>query len=71
MLSIADPKTTHEVTAMKGVSLDHVGTIAARLRSDSLKETVDLKTHQEASSQYALSCMLTLSRSLTRVTQSG
>lgn len=34
MSSLADPKSTHELNALKGVSLDHVGSIAARIRQD-------------------------------------
>ncbi|ORY37374.1 sister chromatid cohesion C-terminus-domain-containing protein, partial [Leucosporidium creatinivorum] len=34
MSSLADPKSTHELNALKGLSLDHVGSIAARIRHD-------------------------------------
>ncbi|KAK4701477.1 cohesin loading factor subunit SCC2, partial [Phenoliferia sp. Uapishka_3] len=46
MAHLADPKTSHEANALKGLSLDHLGTIGARLRHDINLSTSDgsLKT---------------------------
>ncbi|GAA5958783.1 hypothetical protein JCM21900_004761 [Sporobolomyces salmonicolor] len=34
MATLADPKSTHETNALKGIALDHLGTIAARVCRD-------------------------------------
>lgn len=34
MTTLLDPKSTHEINALKGIALDHVGVIAARIRMD-------------------------------------
>ena len=49
MTAMADSKTTLEVNAMKGVALDHLGAIGARLRQDSLDDQSTLKTLPEVS----------------------
>lgn len=49
MTHLADPKTTHEANALKGVALDHLGPIGARIRLNLELSTRDgsLKTFQE------------------------
>ncbi|GAA5844746.1 hypothetical protein JCM11251_002267 [Rhodosporidiobolus azoricus] len=34
MATLADPKSSHEVNALKGIALEYLGTIAARIRND-------------------------------------
>ncbi|GAA6021361.1 hypothetical protein JCM10207_002022 [Rhodosporidiobolus poonsookiae] len=34
MATLADPKSSHEVNALKGIALEYLGTIAARIRQD-------------------------------------
>lgn len=52
MATLADPKTSHESNALKGVSLDHLGPIAARICQALSSSSQDggLKTLQDVRS---------------------
>lgn len=50
MATLVDSKSTHEINALKNVSLDHLGLIGARIRGElnkSLKVKEGLKTLPE------------------------
>lgn len=49
MTALADTKTTAEVTAIKGVALEHLGTIGARVRADFPDESKGFKSLHEVS----------------------
>ncbi|GAA5844309.1 hypothetical protein JCM9279_001763 [Rhodotorula babjevae] len=48
MATLADSKSTHESNSLKGIALDHIGVIAARIRNDLSAPTTDLKSLREA-----------------------
>ncbi|BGP51653.1 Sister chromatid cohesion protein 2 [Rhodotorula kratochvilovae] len=47
MATLADPKSTHESNALKGIALEYVGAIAARVRLDVGKATSGLRSLRE------------------------
>lgn len=47
MATLADSKSTHESNSLKGIALDHIGVIAARIRNDLSAPTTGLKSLQE------------------------
>ncbi|GJN94290.1 hypothetical protein Rhopal_007364-T1 [Rhodotorula paludigena] len=50
MATLADSKSTHEVNALKGLALEHVGAIAARVRHDLGEAGTGIKSVRELAS---------------------
>ncbi|GAA6048643.1 hypothetical protein JCM3770_001996 [Rhodotorula araucariae] len=48
MATLADPKSTHESNALKGLALEYIGVIAARIRFNAGKPTSGLRGLREA-----------------------
>lgn len=44
MATLADPKTSHENTALKGLSLDHIGNVIAHIRSLTSEKAASLSS---------------------------
>lgn len=54
MATLADSKSTHEVNALKGLALEHVGAIAARVRHDLGEAGTGIKSVREVRLQIPL-----------------
>ena len=49
MATLADPKTSHENTALKGLSLDHIGNVIAHIRSLTSEKAASLSSLSQVS----------------------
>jgi len=63
MATLADPKSTHESNALKGLALDYIGTIAARIRQDLSAKATGLRSLREVRSHSSPDAQALLTRS--------